>query len=402
MADDTGPPPPRSLSLFTRLCQLGRPHGAEQHLVNPAVHRGSTVISPTVEQRRVYAPKRMEQALVYGIYGTPTHWPLETLIAEIEGGTRCQIVCSGLAAVTTPFLAFLAAGDHCLVTDSAYGPTRAFCDGMLARLGTATTYYHPEIAPADLAALFRPNTRALFLESPGSHTFEMQDVPALAAVAREHGAKVLMDNTWGFGSFLPFRHGVDVSIQALTKYAVGHSDVLLGGVTVASDGDWDRLRRTAIQLGQYASPDDCWLALRGLRTLAVRMERQMQSGLTVANWLASRPEVRHVLHPALSGAPGHAIWRRDYTGAASLFGVVFDPEFSVKQTEAFAESLRLFAIGASWGGFESLAMPSVVTRTAASGNFGGPMVRFHIGLEDPADLIADLDQALAVMACAAR
>jgi len=402
MADDQGVPQAGGRSLFTRLSQLGRPGSHVHGFVNPGVYRGSTVLSANCEERRAYAGKRYEQELVYGVNGTPTHWPLEDLIAEIEGGTRCQIVSSGLAAVTTPLLACLEAGDHCLVTDSAYGPTRNFCDQMLSRLGIETTYYHPEATPEALAALFRPNTRVLYLESPGSHTFEMQDVAALAAVARGRGAKVLLDNTWGLHSFQPFRHGVDVSIQALTKYAVGHSDVLLGGVTTATDEDWQRLRKTALLLGQYASPDDCWLTLRGLRTLAVRLERQMRSALEVAAWLAGRPEVSRVLYPPLPGAPGHAIWTRDYDGAASLFGIVLRPDFSASAAEAFVDALHLFGIGASWGGYESLALPTSVTRTAGSGNFGGPMVRLHIGLEEPADLIVDLAQGLALIAARPR
>jgi cystathionine beta-lyase len=402
MADDQSIEAPGGQSLFTRLAQLGRAGTHVRGFVNPAVHRGSTVLSATTVERREYAGKRYEQELVYGIYGTPTHWPLETLIAEIEGGTRCQIVSSGLAAVTTPMLAYLDAGDHCLVTDSVYGPTRNFCDQMLRRLGIETTYYHPEATTESLAALFRPTTRVLYLESPGSHTFEVQDVPALAAAARARGAKVLMDNTWGLHSFRPFDHGVDVAIQALTKYAVGHSDVMLGGVTTANAEDWHRVRKATMLLGQFASPDDCWLTLRGLRTFAVRLERQMRSALEVAAWLAGRSEVLRVLYPPLPGAPGHAIWRRDFDGAASLFGIVLKPEFAAGAAEALVDALQLFGIGASWGGYESLALPTSITRTAGSGEFGGPMVRLHIGLEDPGDLIADLAQALAVMASRPR
>ncbi len=402
MADDQGIEAPAGRRLFTRLAQLGRAGTHVRGFVNPPVHRGSTVLSATTAERREYAGKRYEQELVYGVYGTPTHWPLENLIAEIEGGSRCQIVSSGLAAVTTSLLAYLDAGDHCLVTDGVYAPTRNFCDQMLRRFGVETTYYHPEATPEALAALFRPTTRVLYLESPGSHTFEMQDVPALAAVARARGAKVLLDNTWGLHSFQPFGHGVDVSIQALTKYAVGHSDVLLGGVTTASSEDWHQVRKAALLLGQFASPDDCWLTLRGLRTLAVRLERQMRSALEVAAWLAGRAEVLRVLYPPLAGAPGHAIWRRDFDGAASLFGIVLQPQFTTAAAEALVDALQLFGIGASWGGYESLALPTSITRTAGSGEFGGPMVRLHIGLEEPGDLIADLAQALAVMACRPR
>ncbi len=397
MRDD--PAPPRNHSLFTRLSHAGRAGTHVHGFVNPGVSRGSTVLHPDVAHRSATRHKTLEQALVYGLDGTPTHWPLEDVVAEIEGGTRCQIVSTGLAAITTPLLAYLGAGEHVLMPDSVYGPTRQFCDHMLARMGVATTYYPPEIDAAGLSALIRPETRVLFLESPGSHTFEMQDVPALAAAAHARRVTVLLDNTWGIHFFQPFRHGVDVSIQALTKYVVGHSDVLLGGIVTASDSAWERVRRTALQLGQYASPDDCWLALRGVRTMAVRLERQMASGLEVARWFAGRAEVLAVLHPALPGAPGHDLWKRDFTGAPSLFGVVFRPEFSVAATHAMVEALELFGIGAYWGGYESLALPTTgfISRSAGTGDFGGPMVRFHVGLEDPADLIDDLERGFAVM-----
>ena len=320
------------------------------------------------------------------------------MVAEIEGGTRCQITSTGLSAVTTPLLGYLATGDHLLVPDSVYGPTRAFCDGLLTRMGIATTFYQPTIDAAGIEALMRPTTRVLYCESPGSHTFEVQDVPALAAVAHARGAVVMMDNTWGIHHFQPFRHGVDVSIQALTKYVAGHSDVLLGSITTNSDAHWQRVRKAAMEMGQYASPDDCWLALRGARTMMVRLDRQMKSGLDMAAWFAARREVAQVLHPALPGAPGHDLWRRDFTGACSLFGVVFKPEYTLEDTEAMIDALELFGIGASWGGFESLVLPSShLTRAAGAPGFGGPICRFHIGLEDPADLKADLDRAFAAL-----
>jgi len=331
--------------------------------------------------------------------GNATHHALEDVVAEIEGGTRCQIVSSGLAAVTTPLLAYLKSGDHLLMPDSVYGPARTFCDGMLAGLGIGTTYYRADVDAAGITALLRPNTTVLYVESPGSHTFEVQDVPALAEAAHARGAKVLMDNTWGIHFFQPFQHGVDVSIQALTKYVVGHSDVLLGSVTTADDADWERVRMAALALGQYASPDDCWLALRGVRTMGVRLRHQMQAGIAVAEWFALQPEVEQVLHPALPGAPGHALWKRDFTGACSLFGVVFRPEYTPVATHAMIDSLELFGIGASWGGYESLALPTTgyVTRTTGHGAFEGPVARFHIGLEDTADLIEDLDRGFAVL-----
>ena len=389
----------RAPGLMTRLSHGGRAGTHIRGFVNPPVHRGSTMLHVNVADRMAGGAQRLDQAATYGVHGNSTHHALEDVVAEIEGGTRCQIVSSGLAAVTTPLLTYLDAGDHCLMPDSVYGPARTFATGMLRRLGVETTFYDPEVDAAGLGALFQSNTKVLYLESPGSHTFEVQDVPALAAVAHAHGAKVLMDNTWGIHFFQPFQHGVDVSIQALTKYVVGHSDVLLGSMTVADPGEWERVRNGALALGQYASPDDCWLALRGVRTMGVRLERQMASGIEVARWFASRPEVQTVLHPALPGAPGHELWKRDFTGACSLFGVVFQPEVSVEATHRMVDALELFGIGASWGGFESLALPTMgsINRTADTGSFSGPVCRFHIGLEDPTDLIADLEQGFAAM-----
>jgi cystathionine beta-lyase len=398
MPDDSAPRT-KHHGFSTRMSHAGRAGTRVHGFVNPPVVRGSTVLYPSCADRKAAAGKRYDQALTYGTQGGPNHHALEDVICEIEGGHRCQIVSTGLAAVTVPLLAFLKAGEHMLMPDSVYGPARGFADGMLARLGIATTFYDPCIDEAGIAALIRPNTTVVYTESPGSHTFEVQDIPAIARAAHAGGAKVLMDNTWGIHHFQPFRHGVDVSIQALTKYVVGHSDVLLGSITVNAEEDWQALRWAALQLGQYASPDDCWLALRGVRTMPVRLERQSASALEIAAWLAARPEVLRVLHPALPGAPGHALWKRDFTGACSLFGVVFRPEFSVEASHAFVDSLSLFGIGASWGGYESLALPTTgfVTRTATSGELGGPTVRLHIGLENTADLIADLEAGLAVL-----
>ena len=392
----TEPPPVPQYRSDTRLVHVGRAGIRTHGFVNPPLVRGSTVLHASCADRAEAGQHRFEQALVYGLLGTPTHFALEDAIAEIEGGTRCQIVSTGLAACTIPLMAYLKAGDHCLMPDSVYGPTRHFCDVVLSGLRITTTYYPPTIDSAALALMFRPTTKVLFLESPGSHTFEMHDVPALAEVAHARGAKVLMDNTWGIHFFQPFTHGVDVSIQALTKYVGGHSDVLLGGITTRADEDWERVRATALAFGQYASADDCWLALRGVRTISVRLYHQMESGLRVARWLSERPEVQTVLHPALPGAPGHAIWQRDYTGACSLFGVVFRPEISAQSMIDMIDSLTLFGIGASWGGYESLALPTTGTiRRTVSAPLAGPAARFHIGLEDPADLIADLAAAFA-------
>jgi cystathionine beta-lyase len=386
--------------LATRLSHGGRAGTKTHGFVNAPLHRGSTVLYENMAQRRAYMRSRFDQALTYGLNGGPTHHALENVIADVEGGTRCQIFPTGLAACIAPLLAYLGAGDHVLMPDSVYGPVRSFCDGMGKRLGIATTYYRAEADEAEIAALFMDNTKVLYLESPGSHTFEVQDVPALARVAHAHGAAVLMDNTWGIHAFQPFLHGVDVSIQALTKYAVGHSDVLIGSATVAEEPHWRRVRDAALALGQYASPDDCWLTLRGLRTMAVRLERQMASGLEVARWLRDRPEIAEVLHPALEGARGHALWKRDFSGASSLFGIVFNAGISVADTHRFVDALKLFGIGASWGGYESLALPTTgfVSRTASDTHFPGPIVRLHIGLEDPRDLIADLTQGLKALA----
>ena len=392
--DASLPPRPR---FATRLTQLGRAGARVHGFVNPALVRGSTVLHPDLAHRAREGSRRLDQALVYGTHGTQTHFALENAIADIEGGTRCQIVSSGLAAIITPLLAFLKTGQHLLVPDSVYGPTRRFCDGMLASLGIATTYYDPLISAENLAALFRPETRVLFLESPGSHTFEVQDVPALAGLAHERGAVVMMDNTWGVHFFQPFRHGVDVSIQALTKYVGGHSDIILGSVTVADDAHWQVLRDGAMALGQFASPDDCWLALRGVRSLGVRLRHQMEQGLHIAHWLQARPEVLRVLHPALPGAPGHDFWKRDFTGATSLFGVVLRPEYTSEAVGAMIDAMTLFGIGASWGGYESLILPTsgTISRSAGTGNFGGEIMRLHIGLEDLEDLKADLERGFA-------
>ncbi len=383
----------------TRMSHAGRAGTKTHGFVNPALHRGSTVLYENMAQRRAHMRRRLDQVLTYGTQGSATHHALEDVIAEIEGGTRCQVFSTGLAACTTPLLGYLGTGDHCLMPDSVYGPVRTFCDTMLQRLGVTTTYYQADCDAEALAGQFRDKTTVLYLESPGSHSFEVQDVPALAALAHARGAAVLMDNTWGIHAFQPFTHGVDVSIQALTKYAAGHSDVLIGSATVADDAHWRVVRDAALVLGQYASPDDCWLTLRGLRTMAVRLERQMRSGLDVAAWFAGRPEVAQVLHPALPGAPGHALWKRDFTGACSLFGVLFNPEVSVEATHRFVDALSLFGIGASWGGFESLALPTTgfVTRTAGERRAGGPMVRFHVGLEDVVDLVADLEGAVGLL-----
>jgi cystathionine beta-lyase len=389
----------KKLGFATRMSHLGRAGVKSHGFVNPGVHRGSTVLYPDAEARRDSGPKRFDRYMTYGTQGGPTHYALEDVIADIEGGTRCTIVSTGLAAVTVPLTAYLKNGDHCLMPDSCYGPARTFSDTLLASWGIETTYYDPTVDEAGMAALIRPNTKVVYLESPGSHTFEVQDVPALARAAHARGCKVLMDNTWGIHNFQPFQHGVDVSIQALTKYVGGHSDILLGSVTVNTDEDHRIVRSAASTMGHYASPDDCWLALRGARTMAMRLKAQEAASLEVATWLEQQPQVKRVLHPALPSHPQHAIFKRDFTGGCSLFGVVLDPRYDQGGMFRFVNALQLFGIGASWGGFESLALPTSggITRTAGSGDFGGPTLRLHIGMEDTQDLISDLAQGLRVL-----
>ncbi len=386
----------------TRLVHTGRAGTKTRGFVNPPVKRGSTVLHPTMASKLATGKHVFEPVEVYGLCGSDTHFALEAAIAEIEGGLRCQVVGSGLAAITVPLLAYLKSGDHLLVPDSVYGPTRTFCNGMLARFGVETTYYDPMIDEAGITALLRPNTRGLMTESPGSHTFEVQDIPALARAAHAAGAKVFMDNTWGIVNFQPFTHGVDVSIQALTKYVGGHSDIILGGVTVNTEEDWHWLRKGSLELGNYASPDDCWLALRGLRTLNLRLKAQDEAGLVIANWFAARDEVARVLHPAFPTCPGHEFFVRDFTGGCGLFGVVFKPQYSAAAVVAMIDSLQLFGIGASWGGYESLVLPTTgtINRSAGTGIFEGEMARFHVGLEHTDDLIADLENGLSVLRAA--
>jgi cysteine-S-conjugate beta-lyase len=377
----------------TRLVIGGREEIAHG-FVNPAVHHVSTVLYPNAED---FLARRARY--LYGRRGTPTSEALETALREIEGPECAGVALlpSGLSAISTALFSVLNAGDHLLVTDSVYEPTRKFCEGVLKRYGVSTTYYDPLIG-AGIASLIEPNTRAVFVEAPGSLTFEIQDVPAIAAAAHARGALVLMDNTWASPLFFrAFEKGVDLSIQAATKYISGHSDVMLGTVS-ANATTWRRLSDAVHLLGLCVGPDDIYLALRGLRTLGVRLAQHQASGLKVARWLGERPEVAGVLHPALASCPGHAIWERDFSGASGLFGVVFNP-IPERAVHAFLDELRLFGIGASWGGFESLAIPfdCAAIRTATRWTPGGPTVRFHIGLEDVDDLIGDLERGFAAL-----
>ena len=383
------------LSAETRLVTGGRDPFAYHGFVNPPVYHASTVLYPSAEDLIAHRARYQ-----YGRRGTPTSEALEGAIQAIEGPgcAGVALVPSGLSAISTALLSAVRSGDHVLVTDSAYRPTRTFCDGVLARLGIATTYYDPLIG-AGIAGMFRPNTRAVFVEAPGSQSLEMQDVPAIAAAAHERGLTVLMDNTWATPLyFQAFANGVDLSIQAGTKYIGGHSDVMLGTIS-ANASLWPRLKETVTTMGLCVGPDDMYLALRGLRTLGVRLERHRQSALMVARWLRERPEVLRVLHPALEDDPGHAIWRRDFTGSSGLFSIVLEPtgEAAVR---TFLDALDLFGMGFSWGGYESLVIlfDCAGYRTATRWAPGGPALRFHIGLEDPNDLIADLERGFAAMA----
>jgi cystathionine beta-lyase len=337
---------------------------------------------------------------LYGRRGTPTSEALESALRGLEGPECAGVALlpSGLAAISTALISVLDAGDHLLVTDSVYLPTRKFCDGMLKRYGIATTFYDPMVG-AGIAALMQPNTRAVFVEAPGSLSFEIQDVPAIAAAAHAKGAVVLMDNTWASPLyFRAFERGVDLSIQAATKYIGGHSDLMLGTVS-ANGSTWERLSDAVHLLGLCVGPDDIYLGLRGLRSMGVRLAQHQQSGLKVARWLEQRREIARVLHPALESCPGHALWQRDFSGASGLFSIVFKP-IAAKAVHAFLDKLSLFGIGASWGGFESLAIPfdCASIRTATRWAPEGPTVRLHIGLEDVDDLIADLERGLAAMA----
>ena len=382
----------------TRLVLGGRDPFTHHGFVNPPVYHASTVLYPTAADLAAHRARYQ-----YGRRGTPTSEALETALQDIEG-PHCAGVAllpSGLSAISTALIAVLKVGEHVLVTDSVYRPTRVFCNGVLARLGIETTFYDPLVG-GGIAQLIRANTRAVFVETPGSQSFEMQDVPAIAAAAHARGATVLMDNTWATPLYCDaFAHGADLSIQAGTKYIGGHSDVMLGTVS-ANAATWPRLKDTVNAMGLCVGPDDMYLALRGLRTMGVRLARHQDSGLAVARWLAGRPEVLRVLHPALDGDPGHAIWRRDFTGASGLFSVVLKP-VREQAVHAFLDTLALFGMGFSWGGFESLviAFDCASYRSATQWAPGGPTLRFHIGLEDVEDLIADLERGFAAMAAAA-
>jgi cystathionine beta-lyase len=378
----------------TQVGHLGRAPQKFLGAVNTPVFRATTMLFPTVAD--LDAAVRGEYAGIgYGLHGLPTVTDLQDAIAELEGGHAALAVPSGLTATTLPLLALARPGDHMLVTDSVYGPTRRFCDVHMKRLGVAVSYYDPLLG-ADIAREFRPNTRIVFVESPGSLTFDVQDVPAIAKAAHARDALVIMDNSWATPLyFRAFDFGVDVSVHAATKYIGGHSDVLLG-LIVCSAATFPALHRLWTDMGITASSDDCFLGLRGLRTLAIRLARHQASGIKVAEWLRTRPEVKEVIHPALAGSRGHELWKRDFAGATSLFGIVLHPVAKAR-IDAMLDGMRLFGMGWSWGGYESLMIPIYpeLVRTASRWDVGGPSLRLYIGLEDPDDLIADLTDGFA-------
>jgi cystathionine beta-lyase len=377
----------RQLKVETTLVTAGRDTKAQKGFVNPPVVHGSTVLYPTAEDLHAHRGE-----FQYGRRGTPTTKAFQEALMALEG-PQCAgvgIAPSGLAAITTTLLSVMKAGDHLLVSDSAYRPTRNFCDGLLTGYGVETSYFDPLIG-ADVAALFRPNTKAILVEAPGSQSFEMTDIPAIAAVAHARGALVIDDNTWATPLFRrSLEQGVDISMQAATKYIGGHSDIMFGTIS-ANAKAWPLISEGIRMLGVCAGPDDVFLALRGLRTLAVRLAQHQRSGLEMARWLAARPEVIAVLHPALETDPGHAIWKRDFTGASGLFSIVLKPA-PQKAVDALLDAVTLFGMGYSWGGFESLVIPFDCAdyRTATKWRPGGPALRLHIGLENVEDLKADL------------
>jgi cystathionine beta-lyase len=380
------------LNAETRLVTAGRDTEAQKGFVNPPVVHGSTVLYPTADDLHAHRGEYQ-----YGRRGTPTTKALQQALMAIEG-PQCAgvgIAPSGLAAITTTLLAVLKAGDHLLVCDNAYRPTRNFCNGLLARYDVETSYFDPLIG-AGIAQLFKPNTKAVLVEAPGSQSFEMADIPAIAAVAHGRGALVIDDNTWATPLYhRSLEQGVDISMQAATKYIGGHSDIMFGTIS-ANAGAWPLIAEAIQLLGVCAGPDDVFLAIRGLRTLAVRLAQHYRSGLEMARWLAARPEVLRVLHPALESDPGHALWKRDFAGASGLFSIVLKPA-PPKAVDALLDAVKLFGMGYSWGGFESLIIPfdCVGYRTATRWAPGGPTLRLHIGLENVGDLKADLERGFA-------
>src|SRR5215468_8226075 len=384
----------------TLLTHAGNHPETNYGIVNPPVYHASTILYPTVEQME-RAQKDRLSGVFYGRYGTPTTFALEEAVAALEGSGRALALPSGLAAIGATLLSLLKAGDHLLMVDTVYGPARGLCDKTLARFGIEVTYYDPLIG-GGIAELMRANTRLVYLESPGSLTFEVQDVPAMVAAAHAGGALAILDNTWATPLlFRALDRGVDIVIYAATKYFVGHSDAMLGAIAVRDPELYRTLKVAIHSMGYCAGPDDCYLGLRGLRTMGVRLRRHGESGLALARWLQARPEVARVLHPGLPEHPGHALWRRDFAGASGLFSFVLKP-CAPAAVAAMVESMRLFGMGASWGGYESLLLPvkPETMRTATSWSPGGPTLRLHAGLEALDDLVADLEEGFRRLAAA--
>ena len=377
----------------TDVAHLGRAPAEHLGAVNTPVYRATTILFDTLADLEA-AERGDYPGVTYGLHGLPTVTDLQAAVAQLEGGYAALAVPSGLAAITLALLGTTSAGDHVLVTDAVYGPTRRFCDNQLRRLGVEVSYYDP-LAGAAIERDFRPNTRLVFTESPGSLTFEVQDIPAIAAVAHARGARVMLDNTWATPIGFPaFARGVDIALHAGTKYIGGHSDVLVGLID-CNEATYAPMHRLWTDMGVTLSSDDAFLALRGLRTLAVRLERHTQSALTIARWLRERPEVDEVIYPALPGSRGHELWRRDFTGACGLFGLVLKP-YAKARVAAMLDGMRLFRMGWSWGGFESLIIPANVERARRTLTWkpSGPYLRLHVGLEAVEDLIADLAAGL--------
>jgi cystathionine beta-lyase len=394
MSDGSQELPTRGPS--TQVVEAGRRTEWTQGIVNTPVWRASTILYDTVADLRAAGGRDTHHRLFYGRRGTPTQWSLADALTALEPGAEGTFLYpSGVAAIAAALLAVLSPGDELLLVDSAYDPPRGLAEGLLKRMGIATRYFDPLVG-AGIAGLIGERTRAIFLESPGSLTFEVMDVPAICAVARAQGIVTLLDNTWATPLLFPaIAAGIDYAILACTKYVVGHSDVMLGSVT-AGPGRFAGLRDASFQLGQHVAPDDAWLASRGLRTMAVRLRQHGDSALRIARWLAARPEVGEVLHPALPGCPGHETFARDFRGASGLFSFALRDGDEASRA-AFIDGLAHFGIGYSWGGFESLALPIDPERhrSVTRRRYAGPLIRLQIGLEDADDLIADLDAGLA-------
>jgi cystathionine beta-lyase len=382
------------LNRTTKLLHSSSPSADRAGLLNPPVHRASTILYDRVEDY-IGRHSRIYDGVIYGLYGTETNFALAAAVAELERGYQTVITSSGTSAISLSLAAFLRAGDHLLVIDTAYRSTRRFCDEVLAGFGVEISYFPPGIG-GDIAPLIRPNTRMVFLETPGSLTFEMADIKAITSVTRERGIMTALDNTWATPMlFRPIEHGVDVSIAAATKYLSGHSDVMLGAMTAATEQVYRKLKDAAARWGNSASADDCYLVHRGLRTLDVRLERHQRAALELIAWFEQHPEVRRLLYPALASDPGHEIWKRDFDGASGLFGVLLDP-LSEEEMSAFFNGLELFRMGASWGGFESLMVPAWPPPVRSCSHVEeGTLIRVHAGLESVGDLIGDLEAAFA-------